>query len=504
MSKGRRYSEDQHLNYTKVFAVIIAIAVIVMCIVIIKNLLSKQKETIEEKAKDYYALYTDDKWGIIDSTGNTVIEPMYQEMIIVLNNRKDVFLCTYDVNEETGEYKTKVINKKNEEIYTKYDKIEPLENYDASGNAWYEKDILKVQKDGRYGLIDIDGKEILSLDYEKIETLKGLENSILVTKNGKVGLVNKSGATIINADYSKIQKFDEDYTKGYITINQDNKYGLVSYAGSTILENKYEKIHAIYGENYFVISENGKQVVINSKGEKVLTDGFDKIKQINSDGVVFVKDKKYGFMDYDKKVIIKPKYQDLKELNAGIFKAKKDDKYGIVDLENKEKLAFKYSDIYYEQSAGFYVAEDEKYNSDILDTDLNVKISGIISEINKDSGYMKLKVEDEYKYYKFKFEEKAVKDVLSTNNLFVSKKDGKYGFVDKDGKVVVDYIYDEAQEQNKYGFAAVKKDNLWGAIDRDGKETISPKYQLKNYLVIDFIGKWHLGQDINMNYYCEK
>jgi len=504
MSKGRRYSEDQHLNYTKVFAVIIAIAVIIMCIVIIKNLLSKQKETIDEQSKDYYALFTDDKWGIIDSTGNTVIEPMYQEMIIVLNNRKDVFLCTYDVNENTGEYKTKAINRKNEEIYTTYDKIEPLENYDSSGNAWYEKDILKVQKDGKYGLIDIDGKEILSLDYENIETLKGLENSILVTKDGKVGLVNKSGATIINTEYSKIQKFDEDYTKGYITINQENKYGLVSYAGSTILENNYEKIYAIYGENYFVISEKGKQVVINAKGEKVLTDGFDKIKQINSDGVVFVKDKKYGFINYDKKVLIKPEYQDLQELNVGIFKAKKDNKYGIIDIENKEKLKFKYSDLYYEQSAGFYVAEDEKYNSEILDTDLNVKLSGIISEINKDSGYMKLKIDDEYKYYNFKFEEKDIKDVLSTNNLFVSKKDGKYGFVDKDGNVVVDYIYDEAQEQNKYGFAAVKKDNLWGAIDKEGKETISPKYKMKNYLVIDFIGKWHLGQDINMNYYCEK
>ena len=77
-------------------------------------------------------------------------------------------------------------------------------------------------------------------------------------------------------------------------------------------------------------------------------------------------------------------------------------------------------------------------------------------------------------------------------------------YVDKDGNVVVDYIYDEAQEQNKYGFAAVKKNKLWGAIDREGKEIISPKYKMKNYLVIDFIGKWHLGQDINMNYYCEK
>ena len=288
MSKGRRYNEEQHLNYTKVFAVIIAIAVIAMCFVIVKNLLSKQKETIEQQAKDYYALYTDDKWGIIDSTGNTVIEPMYKEIIIVLNNRKDVFLCTYDVNEKTGEYKTKVINRKNEEIYNNYDKVEPLENYDKSGNAWYEKDIMKVQKDGKYGLIDIDGKEILSLEYEKIETLKGLENSILVTKEGKVGLVNKSGATIINPEYSKIQKFDDDYTKGYITVDQNKKYGLVTYAGSQILENKYEKIDAIYGENYFVIQEDGNQIVIDSKGEKILTEGFDKITQIKNNNLFFI------------------------------------------------------------------------------------------------------------------------------------------------------------------------------------------------------------------------
>ena len=504
MSKGRRYSEDQHLNYTKVFAVIIAVIVIIMCIVIVKNLLSKQKETIEQQAKDYYALYTDDKWGIIDSAGNTVIEPMYQEMIVVLNNKKDVFLCTYDVNEETGEYKTKVINRKNEELYTKYDKIEPLENYDTNGNAWYEKDIMKVQLDGKYGLIDIDGKEILSIEYEKIETLKGLENSIIVTKDGKVGLVNKSGATIINPEYTKILKFDDDYTKGYITVDKDKKYGLVSYAGTSILENKYEKIEAIYGENYFVIKEKSKQQVINSKGEKILTDGFDSISQINSDGVVFIKDKKYGFMNYDKKVLIKPEYQELKEINIGVLRAKKDKKYGIIDLKNKEKLEFKYNNINYEESAGFYVAEDEKYNSQILDNDFKVVLSGILSELNKENGYMKLKVGDEYKYYNFKFEEKDIKDVLSSNNLFVSKKDGKYGFLDKDGNIVVEYIYDEAQEQNQYGFAAVKKGNLWGAINREGKETITPKYKMKNYLVIDFIGKWHLGQDINMNYYCEK
>ena len=90
------------------------------------------------------------------------------------------------------------------------------------------------------------------------------------------------------------------------------------------------------------------------------------------------------------------------------------------------------------------------------------------------------------------------------NTIFLSKKNGKYGYVDKKGNPVTDYIYDDAMEQNEYGYAAVKRNGLWGSVDQSGKEVISPKYNLENNIKIDFIGRWHLGEDLNMNYYCEK
>ena len=90
------------------------------------------------------------------------------------------------------------------------------------------------------------------------------------------------------------------------------------------------------------------------------------------------------------------------------------------------------------------------------------------------------------------------------NKIYLSKKDGKFGFVDSKNAQLVDYIYDDATEINEYGYAAVKKDGLWGAIDREGKVVIETKYNLDENLKIDFIGKWHLGLDLNMNYYCEK
>ena len=54
---------------------------------------------------------------------------------------------------------------------------------------------------------------------------------------------------------------------------------------------------------------------------------------------------------------------------------------------------------------------------------------------------------------------------------------------------------------NDYGFAGIKKDGKWGSIDIKGNVVQEPTYNLDEYLLIDFIGRWHLGQDINMNYY---
>ena len=68
-------------------------------------------------------------------------------------------------------------------------------------------------------------------------------------------------------------------------------------------------------------------------------------------------------------------------------------------------------------------------------------------------------------------------------------------------KTVVDYIYDDVTSQNSYGYAGIKKDGKWGAIDKDGKVVKEPTYNLDDYLKIDFIGGWYLGKDINMNYY---
>ena len=504
-ARGKRYTKESKLNYAKILAVIVAIAVLIMFGTAIKHLLSYDITKIRAQ-KEYFALYSEEKWGVINSLGETVISPSYAEMIIVPDTTKDVFLCVYEINTQNGNYKTKALNSKNEEIFTEYAQIEALENYAQNQNVWYEENVLKVKENGKYGLINLNGKKLLNCEYDNIYTLKGIKNSLIIEKAGRVGLVDDSGRVIIEAIYTEIKPLGTEPLDGYIVKNENGKYGVIGANKEKKLEDKYDNIEQVVGNNLFVITEGEKQKLINSKGTIILEEGFDQIKQVlkNSKEVIFVKDGLYGVMTTDGTVTIPNTYQSLKQLENGYLVAKKDDRYGIIDTKNSEKVYFNYTSINYNKDLELYVAEDKDFKSSIIDKNFEVKLMGILSELNTEKKYIKMRINEEYKYYNLDFEEEENTKILKGNTLFLSKKDNKYGYVDSEGNVVVDYIYDDATEQNKFGFAAVQKNGKWGSINSDGTVVAKPTYTLDNNIIINFIGKWHLGEDINMNYYCEK
>ena len=460
MARGKRYETEGKLNYQKVFAVIIAIAVVIMFIFIIRNVLKERKEI--KKEYEYFALYAQNKWGVINQEGEEVIQPSYQEMIVIPDKTKEVFICTYNVNEENGTYQTKAVNSNNEEILTGYDQIEALDNMDKNGNVWYEENVLRVKKNGKYGLIDLLGKEILPVEYDEITVLDGTENSILIKKADKIGLVNDTGSIIIECNYKEIKKLGDTYKDGYITIDEQGKYGVISATKKQILDNKYDEISQVALKEYYQVKEDGKVKLINSKGETVIENGFDQIKSVTTNGIIFEKNNLFGEMNTSGEIVLEAGYQDLKEANNGIYIAKQNDKYGIIDNVGNIQIPFEYQIITYNEKAKLFLADDSEYKTSIIDNQYNIKATGILSEINTDEEYIRMRVDDDYKYYNLKGEEISNIEALKNNTIFLSKKDGKYGFVDKKGNAITEYIYDDATEQNQYGYAAVKKEWTMG------------------------------------------
>ncbi len=509
MSRGKRYDGEQKLNVKKVFAVLIAIAVIVMFVIGIRELLNTE-DTPQEKvvALRYFPVYTDGKWGVIDSRGNIIIEPTHDEYIVIPDNQKPIFICTINVNYADNTYDTKVLNEKGEELFTDYDLVEAIENHDESNNLWYQSGLLKVSKDGKYGLIDTNGSQIASCEYDSITALAGVENSLLTEKDGKYGLIDNVGSTIIDNNYEEIIPISDRFEDGYIVRNEDSKYGVITYTKTVAVQENYDNIKSVYGGGkYHIVNENNNWEIVDTDGNKYLEGDYDDIIDIAGENAIVEEGGKFGVVSItDGRSIIDTQYDSISYAEGNHYIVQNDSKYGIVDASGNTVLDLKYSNIVYRGTGNFYEATNKDYTSDLLDTDLNVRLSSVIlSEVNESKGYFRVRESNEYKYYNFRFEERTSSEILNGNTIFLSRnEEGKYGFVDANGNVVVNYIYDEAREQNDYGYASVKQDGLWGAVDSLGQIAVSPSYNLDNNILVEFIGKWHLGEDLNLYYFTDE
>ena len=112
------------------------------------------------------------------------------------------------------------------EISNSYDKIGKFVN----GVAF-------VHKNGLVGLINIQGKEIIKPEYEKIDYF-GKDNVTYTWKNGLVGLIDIDGKVIIDNIYEQIGHF-----KGNQAIVKKNGLsGVVDKTGKIIVDVKYNKL----------------------------------------------------------------------------------------------------------------------------------------------------------------------------------------------------------------------------------------------------------------------
>lgn len=505
MSRGKRYDDTPKLNMKKVIATIVAIIVLIMFVLSLKNLLTPKEKTNDVSSLlTYIAVYENDKWGVIDNKGNVIIKPSYDEMIIIPNKNKDVFVCTYDVNYDNETYKTKVLNAEGKEILTDYPNVEVLENVENS-KIWYEKDILKIEKNGKYGLIDFSGKEVLAPEYDNISVLSGIEKSLVLEKDGKKGIFSTSSREIIvPVQYSEVSSLTKNYENGYVVKNEEGKYGVISIDKQIVVDVKYDEVKNIYGNNTYVVRNDKTMEVIDTTGKVLLDKGFDSIEDINLSNLTIIKDSKYGVISIDGTSIIPAEYEDLKYISNNYFIAKKDGKYGVISNTNEAKIDFVYENMSYINEAGFIEAENENYTTDIYTSNLEKKLENvIISDLNIENGYLRVRKGNEYEYYNFKFEQKDSTEVLATSTLFLFKDNNKYGYKNKNGDIIVDAIYDDAKEQNEFGYCAVKKDGLWGSLKSDGTIVVNPSVNLDDYLYIDFIDSWYRYNDLSVDVYTK-
>ena len=144
-----------------------------------------------------------------------MIEPVY-DTIKIPNPEKAIFICEKQGN-------TIVLNEKQQETFTEYENVEAILIHGIVSSIPYEKTVLKYKKNGKYGIISYDGKEITKPIYDEIRGLENKESELLVKRDGKSGVINAKGAKLIDTLYDNI------VADGFYT--EDAKYGLSRICG---------------------------------------------------------------------------------------------------------------------------------------------------------------------------------------------------------------------------------------------------------------------------------
>jgi hypothetical protein len=97
-------------------------------------------------------------------------------------------------------------------------------------------------------------------------------------------------------------------------------------------------------------------------------------------------------------------------------------------------------------------------------------------------------------------------DLFAENDGYAAvKTNGKWGFVDKSGNMVIQSEYDNARSFSN-GFAAVKVNGKWGFIDEDGNMVIEPQFEDAKYFTskgtvfVKENGAWVMASLLKYNY----
>ena len=397
-----------------------------------------------------------------------------------------------------------LVNKKGKIGYSDPQGNEVIKCQYESGQP-FRDGVAIVTKAGKTGIIDATGKVLLQLKYTQI--LKWNDELYVLKDGKKMGLANHQGKIVLPVEYSHISK-PNCYGKALIALGgkatpnekktymANAKYGIIDIRGNILVTPKYKglyefsfdgsnnypyyegkRLHYSYHNtvdtlitdcSYLGFSGNGYSIynagVMDGNGKELLKTGL----------YYFVMKPQNGMVRY---YIVKKKqtlcgYHDL-ETNKGFQVAKFDShidqikfwthgdftgdiapvngtSWSFVD-KNGTTLRSGYTLLKHSQQTGLWAAKNSSEKWDVFN-DSNNDIASL-------SGYGDIN--------------------FPVNNgdkeIFSVMKDGKYGCIDRTGKVVIPFDYEQVLG-NTFDMVAVKKNGKWGMLTSNNSVVVPTEY----------------------------
>lgn len=403
------------------------------------------------------------EYGIIDKKGNTIISGIKRWLFTDNLNDKRFLRISFQGKEGVLDTNGRII------LAPIYDKI-----VNVRGNY------IIVNKSNKRGILDSNGKQETGFIFDKINDVIN-DQYLLVEQNSKSGVYSfKQKKYIIPLLYDDLF-YDEESKLYYAQLKE--KIGCLDENGNIKLPFEFDKLGAL-GNNPTWYLKNNKVGYLNQDGRLITDPVFDyevyfyKLPAFIHKMCVVIKNGKYGIINIDGTYLINPTYDYLKITDNANICFKKNSLYGIMNKNGKIIIPPLYSSLF--ESLGFYIFKNE--NSEYF----GLLKDGLTSPI-VDPEFIEIKPSTNMKVFFMRNETEArifkVNNGSLTSNVYnelqelgfnyiLAYKNSKWGVIDYNEKVILDFKYSRIVGMNQNYFICDNGDGKFFYVDKSGREFI--------------------------------
>lgn len=312
--------------------------------------------------KYYISIENNGKYGMLDENGTLILEAIYEDImydghfykvikdnamgIIGAKGEKLIPVCFQNIlYHKKFEYQQ--VQKNNKWSIFNWIKDNPCEPKLAFDQIENIRQFFVVRNDKKYGLLDIDGKEILPIEYDYMSPFfSKFLGTLIVGKNGKVGLIRVDSAgnttTEIPIEYHDIW-VEQSTHKLKVKLNDKIDY---YFDNQTLYDLKYNDVVYYDRINICMVKKGNKWGMYSPQGEEIAPIIYTKIHLMDKHQLLIQKGDKWGVMTVTGKEIIPPIYDEFDfRPKKNIFFVKKKNLWGIISLRGGVILPAKYEDM---------------------------------------------------------------------------------------------------------------------------------------------------------------
>ena len=282
------------------------------------------------------------------------------------------------------------------------------------------------------------------------------------------------------------------------------KFGYIDKTGDFVIPPRFDDLCYEYSEGLAAVNVEGKYGFIDKNGDFVIPPQFECVFPFAHGIAAVLIEEKYGYIDKSGKIVIPPTFEEVDEFSEGLAYAKTATQEGYIDPTGAWALIppprYNCGHSFCDGLTRIDLCEEEELDEDedtdecgcacegycegYIDKTGAIVIppqfrdtydfsEGLAYVETEDGGYVFIDTKGNVAL-KFDFDYDTRWCHSFSEGVVAVRIEGKYGYADKTGQIVIAPQFDEAYRFRE-GLAGVRFRGRWGFIDKNAEWVIEPK-----------------------------